>query len=111
MCVRACVYRRVCIGVCVRACVSVCVCVCLSLSLSLYIYISTCIFHKQEGQTAVHVAAASGKVDVLKKFLLAGIEVDDRDTVTYYSNTPDTTVYIAGPWDVCNGEMWQSMIS
>jgi ankyrin repeat protein len=36
---------------------------------------------KQAGQTPIHLAAAGGHVDVLKKLLLVGVEVNDKDNV------------------------------
>ncbi len=45
--------------------------------------ISICtMIYLQEGQTAVHLAAASGHVEVLDKLLLYGVEVHDRDSVS-----------------------------
>ena len=33
----------------------------------------------------MHVAAFNGHIDILEKLLAAGVEVDDRDTVTTYN--------------------------
>jgi len=35
----------------------------------------------QAGQTAVHITALFGHEEVLKKLLLFGVEIDDRDSV------------------------------
>lgn len=38
-------------------------------------------FSVQNGETAVHLAAKNGHAEVLKRLLLCGVEVDDRDVV------------------------------
>lgn len=41
----------------------------------------------QDGRTAVHLAAMNGHHDVLKKLLLFGVEVADRDMVGVLTDT------------------------
>lgn len=41
--------------------------------------------HRQDGQTAVHLAARNGHLDILRKLVRLGIEIDDRDSVSRHT--------------------------
>lgn len=53
--------------------------------LSLHSFVSVCflfIQHTQMGQTALHIAAEMGKVDVVEMILKAGVDLEIKDRVT-----------------------------